>query len=646
MARKLQALFLELRRRRVFRTAALYIIGAWVLLQVTDLAFPAFGIPEAALRYVFAAVFLGFPLALIFGWMFDVSTQGIIRTPSVSEAIPDSTNYALKTTDYVVLVLLVGVLGMIAYGTTVKVIQEPADNDSQLALTAAGLFPDRTIIAVMPFENLGPAEDDYFAAGMTEEISTRLDAVRDLVVIATDSTRQYAGSDKTARQIGQELGATYLVMGSVRWSGQATSSARIRVTPKVIDAAKGVQIWADSFDRDFVDVFEIQSGIANSVVNLLDVTMLEPERRVLENRPTENFDAYKAYLKAQDWIRERISEETQSHSIEHLQRAITLDPEFVEAWLALGTAHSRMYSFRYDHSDNRRMLASRAMGRVDDLAPGSALSHLAKGIFAYHVERDYATAGDEFRSWKRLTPGTNSDDLTWFPALLERQGRFREAAAEYRQTTALDPRSTYRWNRLGQTYMLLNEFEEAIQCFEIAIELDPDYFTPHVNIAYVLWLRDGETEGARAVFSQAPDVPVASSSKGLLFWQKIFEEDYDGSLQYLAGLPDSVLSMPIFFRPKSLYEGIAHSLLGNEDAARISFEAAARYLEKELESSPNNEKLHSALGVAYGALGRTDDAIREGQRAVELIPLDREPWFGLVHVEDLAWIYTLVGAGR
>ena len=557
----------------------------------------------------------------------DASASATPERPSES-----ITHFTMRKPDFMIITVLVLALGYFAYD---RFLLQPESGE---------VFGDiGRSIAVLPFENLGSAEDEYFAAGMTEEITSRLSEVSGLRVIANASARQYAGTDKTARQIGEELGADYLLTGSVRWSGGTAESSRIRITPSLVSSVDDRQMWAVSYERQFVNVFEIQKDVARNVISRLGITLRDSEQIAMVAEPTNDLKAYIHYLRAGDPDGVTIyGEEGLKQRTEQALHAVRLDPDFVNAWLRLGFLHSVAYSWGYDRSEARRKQAWQAVQRVVELAPDSLLAHVALGGYYFSVERNYERALEEYSAAEQANPN-NPSAIAGQAWVLRRQGRFDAAVPKLRLALMLDPQSAGLRQSLCTTYIYLRRYPDAISCFDLVLEMQPTEFGPHLSKAVIYWSWTGDLTAARAELEIAAAWRDRSRFDHLKFWQLVFEEDYVGAVDDLSASTEAYLGKPTYFRPKELLIGFAYRQLGEDEAARPMLQLAVQLLELELEKLPDDDSLHSALGVAYAALGRTEEAIREGKRATEITPISKHRYFGLVHVEDLAWIYTLVG---
>jgi len=508
--------------------------------------------------------------------------------------------------------------------------QRPAE-----APPAAAALAERTMIAVLPLENLGPPEDEYFATGITDEITGRLAAVSSLGVISRTSAAQYAGTRKTTRQIGEELGIEYLLQGTVRWARGAEGSSRVRISPQLVRVLDDTTLWAETYDAVIEDIFEVQSNIARGVVDQLGVVLLEPEARATRSIPTENQEAYQAYLRG---MRHWVDSGFYAENARWFQKAVELDPEFALAYARLAATHSRIHFYGEDISEERLIRAKQALDRAVDLAPEAPEVHAAIGELHYH-RRDYDRALQEFEIAERLLPN-DTEILTSKAWVLRRRGRWQEALATHEQVARLNPRDADSFGLFSETALFVREYELALELLNQAIALDPKYGWVK---AWHAWLTGGSLSEARRALEHAPPSSNVEFRRWIWYWQEIGEGRYAEAIERLAPDPDGWLRFGWLIRPVSLFEAWAHELLDEPGLARDAYESARAQIEAELRVSQDEARLHASLGLAYAGLGRKEEAIREGERAVELLPVSKDGIFGPSLVVDLALIYAQTG---
>jgi len=372
------------------------------------------------------------------------------------------------------------------------------------------------------------------------------------------------------------------------------------------------------------------------------LTLLEPERQTLDAIPTDNLDAYQAYLKAFDYEEYGVyQEEAHRMKIQLLQRAVELDPNFVLAWASLSHAHSNMINLGMDRTQERKDIARLAVNHALELDPDSPEAHLALGYYYYYALRDYEKALHEFAIAVKSLPN-DSNVLSATAWIRRRQGRWSEAIEIARQAFELNPMDSGFARELGNLHLATHQFEEAIEFYDRSIALAPDQ-----KAAYVLKTMNylqgwGDMINARKTMEAMPSIPDVFSSF-FWFYFETLARDYESALEHLQSIPVEVIETSELFHPKKMFEGYIYFIQGRSKEARSAFEAALPILEQEAEQRPEDARVHSSLGTVYALLGWKEEAIREGKLAVEIYPVSLDALHGPAHVNDLASIYMLVG---
>ena len=518
----------------------------------------------------------------------------------------------------------------------------PVEGRVGLPGTGGGTADGRQRIVVLPFENLGASDDGYFAAGVTEEITSRLASVSGLGVISRTSAVQYARTGKTTKQIGSELGVNYVLAGTVRWERGAGKSSRVRVTPQLVRVADDTQLWGDRYDREMKDIFEVQSEIAQQVVQKLGVAMRQPERQAIGSQPTQNLDAYQSYLRGKA-LSESPSgtRESQAQIDQLLEQAVQLDPNFAVAWAALSKADSAAYHYHFDFTEERLAKARECADRALALQPNLREGHLALGYYYYWGRRDNGQALEEFR----LAAGSGGDDPESLEAMAyiwRRQGRWDESIAAMEKAFALNPRNGELASNMVGSYQSMRRYPEALRFADITISLAPDAPFLYLFKAFLQVTADGNTRAARETIKQInprgfPELPGVESYLNMLDGR--FKESLDG----LASFPKDVLDTPDVYRPKALLEGMVFLAMNDRGRARAACESARQLLEKSIAGSPRDARMRSALGLTLACLGRKDEAMREARLATDLSPLSSDAIDGPQFLETLAEVYVMVG---
>jgi serine/threonine-protein kinase len=504
---------------------------------------------------------------------------------------------------------------------------------------------EKTLV-VLPFENLGPVDDDAFVSGVTGAITARLAGVHGLAVIARPSALQYDGKERNVKRIGQELGVDYILDGTVERERPTDLRSRLRVIPTLVRVSDSKHMWAETYDSDMTDVFRVQSDLAERVAQALDITVLDQEREFLRAQSTENLEAYDYYLRGNAYMeRGCYQEENALFAVQMYQKAVELDPQFTLAHAMLTEAHLATYFHRHDHTEARLALAKQAVDTAVSLAPDLPEVHKALGIYYYWGLLDYDRALQECAIALKSRPN-DSILFVFAGAVQRRQGKWDEALVNFEKAAKLDPRSSLSAQCLADTAAVLRDYPQANRHFQRVISLSPDLTNTYARYIKTLLSWHGDTQAARNAFSQARK-HVDLHKDDLLAYHAIlldiFEGNFAAAREFLSAHEAPVLETQFFYIPKAQLHAQIHQLEGDHQLAQESYDSARTLLEAQIEERPRDALLRSALGIAYAGLRRKDDAMREGRLAVELLPVTKEAWAGLWRLEDLARIYVMVG---
>jgi serine/threonine-protein kinase len=432
-------------------------------------------------------------------------------------------------------------------------------------------------IAVLPFENLGPADDEYFAAGMTDEITSRLGAVSGLGVVARRAAQRYARTDMTMREIGQELAIDYLLVGSVRWAGSSGRSRNVRITLELLRARDERQLWSTTYDRVIDDIFEVQSDIAGQVIERLGVTLLERERGRLTARPTENHEAYTLYLKGRYFWNKRTEENIQT-ALEYFQQAVNLDPGYSLAWV--GIADTWIFRGWYSRLAPRETFpkAKSAARRALEFDSTLAEAHASMAHIHFEFDHDWDAAEREYRRAIELDP-TYPTAHHWYGGFLSAMGRHEEALQHAETARALDPLSLIIQTWVGLRHYFAGKYEDAIAEYLKAVELDSDFAPAHWHLGWAYEQTGRFAEG------------VSEAERALAI--------DEGNLLYAASL------------------GRAYALAGRKTEARAMLARLAQ-------ASTDRHVSAYHVAVIHIALGDTNAGLDWLERAHE----EQSPWIG------------------
>ena len=498
-------------------------------------------------------------------------------------------------------------------------------------------------LAVLPFENLGDPEKEYFADGITDEITSRLSRISGLGVVARTSAREYKKSTKPVKQIGEELGVDYILMGTVRWSG--SGEQRVRVNPELINVSTTLQTWSQAFEATYSDAFEIQANVASEVARALDVELLQREEENLAKKLTENAQAYDYYLKGLEYDTRGMNKELVELGIRMYEQAIEEDPGFAAAYAKLSIDHATMHWMHYDRSETRIEKARESANRALELDPRLSDAYAAMGWFYYHGKLDYENALKQFDLALQYQPN-NSDVFFGIASVRRRQGKMPEAIESHKKAIVANPRAPEMVRQLGETQMLARRYDEAEATFDRTLLLSPDNTFAHANKAVNILLWTGDLERATLVITEAANQYQIHSQ--LLLLTRLRVEVYRGdkkaankALEDLRSSGDA--DNQFFYAPLSLVQARIERLIGDPEMAKRMYDEARVQLESRVASVPEDERYRSALGIAYAGLGRKDEAVREARKGVELLPVEKEAWRGSYRLIDLAVVYTMVG---
>ena len=628
--------FEELKRRKVYRVAVAYIIAGGGIIQLASAVFPAWDLPNWALRLTIVLLLIGFPLALLLAWAFDVTPQGIQATPLLAREHGPETASGHRRRN---ISLLVG------SGVLVSAVA------GFFLLPRADATKMEKSIAVLPFENFSDkSENAYFADGVQDDILTNLSKIGDLKVISRTSVMAYRGKQKSVRQIGKELGVSAILEGSVRREGD-----RVRVNVQLINAETDEHIWAEDYDRQLVDVFAIQTDLAQKIAHELQAQLSPSEKEQITRKPTENSEAYLAFVEAHNLQGAVEDREKQNRSRELYERAIQLDPNFVLAIANLSMVHSWIFH-NFEPTNAQRDLAQQYADRALALAPHSPEAHLARGFSLYYGKRDFDGALREFDIAKEGLPNEAEVYLV-IGAIQRRQGKWAESTANLEKAVALNPKDTFPLQNLYFNYSMQRQFDAASRTIERGLALNPKAFGLWALKAKLAIVAHGDVsvgENLIAKFNDAASKPggewiqslpkeiiteIALGEAGL----RMLERRYADALRVVERLPEQPGSVKPHAIEVQIIEGVARQQLGQTEEARAVFLKAKELAEAAVKEAPDDGARRGLLALALARLGEKDAAIAEAQKAVELVPVSVDAFTGPQMEANLAEVYVVTG---
>lgn len=451
------SVFTELRRRNVYRIAAAYAVAAWLVIQLVETIFPAFGFDEAATRVAVIVLIIGFVPAVVLAWVFEITPQGLrLDTRGDSRIGPDPR--ASRRLDQVIIAILV--IAVAYFALDKFILTEPNEAAPEEAIAQV---PIGGAIAVLPFVDMSPGGDQaYFSDGISEELLNLLSRIPELRVVSRSSSFAFKDKNTHARDIARELNVNYILEGSVRKDGD-----RVRITAQLIDALTDTHLWSGTFDRELEDIFAIQDEIATSVIPALEIELLHK----LPITTEADSEAYTLYLQGVHFYRQRTSQALEN-AVDYLLRSIEIDSSYAPSWVALASAYiNQGHTGQRDYSEAYE-LATKAIDEALKLDPDLPFAHSARAWVAFHFERDYAKSARHFRIARTLFPNSNVI-LANSSALLTHLGRVDESLRLLSRSIALQPADSVAYEMRALRLMRLGRLEEAEADINKAIQLSP-----------------------------------------------------------------------------------------------------------------------------------------------------------------------------
>ncbi len=533
------------------------------------------------------------------------------------------------------LLIAAGVIVVLAVGAGLFLMRR--DHGGQSA--AAGVKR----VAVLPFENLGSAENDYFADGIADEVRGKLTTIRGLQVIARASSTPYKKTTKTPRQIADELDVSYLLTATVRWE-KSGGASRVHVSPELVDVTQRnapTSRWQQAFDASLTDVFQVQSDIATRVAQALGVALGAGEEKRLSEKPTENLAAYDAFLKGEEASRGvAISDPpTLRKALAFYEQAVALDPSFAQAFARVSVANTLLYANGTpvpELAERARQTAEKAVA----LAPGRPEGYFALGAYHRLVTVQMDVSLEQYTKGHRLAPG-NAEILLGVSQAEMSLGRWEAALEHQKQAERLDPRSFPAVRRLGENLLRTRRYREAREVFDRGLALAPSNLIVIEDKA-MTFLGEGDLAGARAVLKAAPGdiAPPALVAFVAYYWDLAWVLD-EGQRDLLLRLTPSAFDGDRGIWGLTLAQAFA--LKDDRANTRAHAEEARKAFEEQLRQAPGDAQRHVLLGLSLAYLSRKEEAIRVGLRGVELRPISKDAVSGAYYQHLLVRIYTLVG---
>ncbi len=615
----------ELRNRRVFRAIAVYLGVGFAMLEAADIVIPMLGLPDYVVQAVFWLLIAGFPVAIGLAWTFQFTPEGLRRSPNSGEK--QTEQHKPFTGNAVIIVLLLVIVGLLAYPKMML----PTSADSRSTTNAADLL-DAKAVAVLPFTNFSASEEDaYFADGIHDDILTQLSKIRDLKIISRTTMVKYKSSDLSIKEIAREVGAANVLEGSVRRAGE-----QVRIVAQLIEAKTDDHLWAETYDREYADIFAIQTDVARKIASALESTLTPEEEQQLKNVPTSNMEAYDYFLKGNHFWHTKTTMEGNLKAVAMYEEAIKLDPEFGLAYARQSVAHSVLfYSADWDPTPARKELARKTLERANLLIPDHPEFHFAQGIYYQWCLDDPKAAITEYEIAAEGQPG-NGETVKHLGELYARAGNWTRAGKYLERAYELEPDGIGNAGWLGGYYSLLGDYENAETYLRLAVQSYPENATGYRFYAFMHVHAFGDMDRARKILDEGvlnSDNPsLLASYRARLEVNagdyeaalRIIQEDYSGEYSH--------------YHKSRIYH-----LQNNRSEFSTEVDLAVNNFEGKLKANPEKAFLYSNVGIVHAMMGNKSMAIDAGKKAIELEPVSKDALNGPDHHYRLAVIYNLVG---
>jgi TolB-like protein/Tfp pilus assembly protein PilF len=628
--------FSELKRRNVYKVAVAYAVVGWLLVQVATQVFPFLEIPNWVVRLVIALVAIGFPIALVIAWAFELTPEGLKRTEDV-----DLATSARQPRQHVwILVVIVGA----AFSIGLFFIGRYTGRNTASAIRIE--LPEKSI-AVLPFENLSDDKGAaYFADGIQDEILTKLASIADLKVISRTSTAKYKSKPEDLKTVSQQLGVATVLEGSVQ-----KAADKVRVNVQLIDARADSHLWAKSYDRDIKDVFAVESEVAQEIADSLQAKLSPAEANTLATAPTKNTAAYDLFLKGefeQRLANTSLKAESFDQAVAWYQQAIALDPNFALAYARLVECRMSRHWFIESFTEAELAEVKQMADRALVLAPDLAEAHVALGVFYYYGYRQYDQALAEFQRAIQLQPN-NAPAIEYSGYVHRRQGQWTRCLEELSKALEIDPRSADVAGNLGQTYGLLRMWKDAERVARHAVSIDPyDVIGMRALLLTILNGKGDVNEAQRVLGTFPPDnkIIIASiagdigSVTGERAYTFVMGHKFEDALKVW----ETTGGAPGDERRQVSARSAIRVVAGDLSDATADAEKAVRLLEERLRQRPNELVSLRQLSWSYLALNRSRDALKAARQLVDVLPPEKDALLGAANLAGLAEIEARSGA--
>jgi TolB-like protein/tetratricopeptide (TPR) repeat protein len=614
--------FAELKRRNVYRAAVAYGVVAWFLTQLTTQVFPFFEIPNSAVRFVVIALAVGFPIAMLLSWLYEFTPEGIVRTGDLDPVQARSVERATgRILDFIIIGVLLLVIAMLIVG------RRPFYGQTGESISQKS-------IAVLPFENRSEDKANaYFADGIQDEILTRLSKIADLKVISRTSTQHYKSAPENLPEIARQLGVGHILEGSVQKSGDT-----VRVNVQLIKAANDSNLWAETFDRKLTDIFSVESEVAKAIADQLRAKLTGQEEKVITAKPTDNPEAYDAYLRGLAYTLKTggITPAKSLGAQKYLREAVRLDPKFALGWALLSNVDALGYITQsLQPTAALREETRQAAETALTLQPNLGEAMMAKGYYYYGCLKDYDSAVRYFEQARQFLPN-NSRIPESLAYVTRRRGQWDQSESYFNEAERLDPRNANLLTQHVLSYAILRRFPEALRKLDQSLDIALDDVDT-VALKAAILQAEGNLPQASALLAPlhpAADDPFAVETQ---VYQAILERrpaQIIARLKEILAKPDPALGY--FNGELRFWLGWAQEVAGDNASAKESWRQARSELEPFLKEQPENFALIEDLALTNMGLGDKAAAFALSKRAAVANPIGKDAMYGPFSIEVLA----------
>jgi TolB-like protein/Tfp pilus assembly protein PilF len=630
---KLSRFWQELKRRNVVRVVSVYAGAAFVILELVDILGPSLGLPPWTLNFVLILLTVGFFFTVIVSWIYDIHPEGgVIKTEPVekikAEEISKSSS-SWKIASYISFAVIIGLITWnILRGNRGAIINESMAKS----------------IAVLPFHNLsGDDEQEYICDGLTEEIIGHLFKVRSFdKIVSFSSVMNYKDPQRNIPKIAEELGVNYILEGSFKDMG-----GKLKITAQLIESSNDNYLWLEDFEPPNREVIGIPGEIALQIAGKLEAYISKSEKSYIKKSPTYNQEAWKKYQRAR-FFRDRAdrSFEKLEKARDLLEEAITLDPNFALAYAALADTYLSLFWFKFDQTPLILAKCREAIDEAFRIEPNSPDAFIQLARYYYTAFLNYPKSLELLEKASTIMP--EHPEIYFISALnYRRMGEWEKAIIQFEKARELDPRNITIIGNMLESYYMLKKYDKAEQYIDLTFEIDRGLFQTYEHQAMVYLLRDGDVKQAKVVFEEMKQrigyQELINNSLVMSPIQiEIIEGNYQSVLDFIDSTDWSGMINSTNHYPNSLIQARLHKLQGSNQKAAIYFDSARMDIEGKLAIFPEDPVLTGALGICYAGLGEKDMAIKLGMNAILTYSLEKDAYFGLMRIEELAWIYVMV----